>query len=144
MKALALNLLTIVTLAFASNAEASGFKCTESEDASHGYNVKLFNKTTGATRTPSKLILSHSDAYPRTLLVRSADAISKTNRLNTVRYTVEGNAKTASTEVILQVAFKEGSETLLEGEVVPGQLIFVYDDSREVIQLDCERYLKGE
>lgn len=141
MKTLAINLMAIVTLALATNAQASGFKC-EGKD---GYNVKLFNRTVGGTRVPSKFILSHQDADPRTLLTRGESEIRKHNRLNTVQYAVHGNSKVAAETVILQINFKEGKEVLEAGEEVPGQLILVDEDGgREVNSLTCERYLKGD
>ncbi len=140
MKNVTLNLLTIVSLFLgASAAQASGFRC----EGGDGFAVKLFNHT-NATRTPAKLIVSHGDADPSTLLVRSDEEISKSNRLSTVRYTVDGNAKIGAETVILQINFKEGSEVLEAGEVVPGQLILIDENGhRDVTALECERYLKG-
>ncbi len=138
MKAL---VLTIAIALAGSNAMASGFKCQEND----GYAVKLFNKTVGGTRIPAKMIVSHSDASPATLLVRGEGEISKSNRLNTVRYTVDGNAKVGADQVILQIHFKEGQETLEAGEEVDGQLILAQESGeREVVALTCARYLKGE
>lgn len=135
------NLFVVVAVAFAStSAMASGFRC-----AGDGYNVKLYNKTAGGTRIPAVFILSHEDASPATLLRRGEGEISKSNRLNTVRYTVDGNSKVGAETVILQISFKEGVEVLEAGEEVPGQLILVNEDGdREVTHLTCERYLKGE
>lgn len=140
MKAVTINLIAIATLVLAGNANASGFKCE-----GKGYNVKLYNKTVGGTRIPSKFILSHVDADPRTLLTRSEGQIRKHNNANTVQYVVNGNSTVGAETVILQISFKEGLETLEAGEEVPGQLILVEEDgSREVTRLSCERYLKGE
>lgn len=140
MKTVTINLLAIVTLALATNAQASGFKCE-----GNGYSAKLFNKTTGGTRIPAKFILSHEDASPRTLLSRGEGEISKSNNVNTVKYVVHGNTKVSADTVILQINFKEGLETLEAGEQVSGSLILVNEDgSREVSRLTCERYLKGE
>lgn len=143
MKSLAINLLTIATVVFATNAQASGFRCEDTQDL--GYSVKLYNKTSGGTRIPSKLILSQESASPRTLLVAGQDEITKHNRLNTVQYVVDGNEKVGAERVILQITFKEGAESLEAGEHAPGQLIFVSEDGdRDVVRLTCERYLKGE
>ena len=127
-------------LALAASASfASGFRC-ESEE---GFKVKLYNQTKSGTRVPSKLIVSHENASPATLLVADGSEITKTNRLNTVRYTVDGSDMNLH-QVILQIKFKEGQETIREGEVVEGQLILVDEEgSREVSDLACERYLKG-
>ena len=138
------NLVIVAAVAFAgTSAMASGFKCQDTKDM--GYNVKLFNKTVGGTRIPAVFILSNADASPSTLLRRGEGEISKSNRLNTVRYTVHGNSKVAADTVILQISFKEGLEVLSAGEEVDGQLILAQDSGdREVIALTCERYLKGE
>ena len=54
----------VVALSLVSgSAMASGFKCT-----GEGYNVKMFNLTSGATRKPAVLVVSHDDASPKTLL----------------------------------------------------------------------------
>ena len=124
----------------ASAAFGSGFKC-EGEEV----RVKLFNHTnphTG-TRVPAAMVIS-TDAEG-TLLVRKGDEIRKHNRRNTVQYVVDGNSKLAADQAILQIRFKEGRETLEEGEVASGQLILVSEESdRSVTELACERYLKSE
>lgn len=123
-----------------SSAFASGFRCSGGD----GYQVKLYNETQTETRIPSVMVVSHTEASPATLLVARGSDIRKTNRLNTVRYTVDGSDMRAD-KVILQINFKEGRETLEEGEEVPGQLIIVErNGDRSVVELDCARYLKGE
>lgn len=140
MKVLTINLFAVAIFALATNAQASGFRC-EGE----GYSAKLYNKTIEATRTPSRLVVSHEDANPHTLLVRTGEEIRKHNRLNSVQYVVDGNGKVGAETVILQINYKEGVEVLENGEEVQGQLILLSEgESREVIQLTCERYLKGE
>lgn len=129
---------------FGSAAFASGFKCT-SDHASDGYNVKLFNHTESATgtRTPAIMVISHEDAG--TLLVRRGAEIRKASRANTVQYVVDGNRTLGADSAILQVRFKEGRQTLREGEVVSGQLILISEDGeRAVVPMSCERYLKQQ
>lgn len=138
MKALILSVVTFASLALLpTTAHASGFLC-EGE----GYTVKLFNQT-DATRTPAVLVVSKSDEQPSTLLRRAGTEIHKSNRANTVSYSVEGSRKLNADKAILQISFKEGRETLAAGESVPAQLILVQDDNRDVVQLSCERYLKN-
>ncbi len=137
-----INMLSIGLLVAVSStgAFASGFRCT----SENGFAVKLYNHTTGATRTPSLLVVSHGDADPSTLLTRKGSEIRKNNRVNSVQYVVEGNRKIDADTVILQVSYKEGRENLEAGETVNGQLILVSDGNRQVVKLECERYLKGE
>jgi hypothetical protein len=139
MKTTNLFAIGLLVAVVGSSSFASGFRCE-----GDGYSVKLFNKTSNATRTPSVMIVSHEDASPATLLRRDGAAIRKHNRLNTVQYVVDGNNKIGADTVILQIAFKEGQESLEAGETADGQLILVADDSRQVVALACERYLKGE
>jgi len=123
---------------FGTAAFADGFKCV-GEDSD--YNVKLFNKVMpeDGTRNPAVLVIS--DAHG-TLLVRRDSDISKTNRQNTVRYTVDGSRKLGADTAILQVRFKQGREVIEEGDTRPGQLILITDGEKEVLELSCERYLK--
>jgi hypothetical protein len=137
MKAFSFFFGSVAVFTLAQTAMASGFQCE-----GDGYNVKLYNRT-DATRTPAVLVVSQEDASPATLLKRSGDEISKTNRANTVRYTVEGNRKIDADSVILQIAFKEGREVLADGETADGQLILVRDGAKQVIDLTCSRYLKN-
>lgn len=130
--------LVVIGLVVASSAFASGFKC----EGDSGYRVKLYNHRNTETRVPAKMIISHEDAG--TLLVADESEISKTNRANTVRYTVDGNRKIQAEQAILQIAFKEGRETLGKGKTAEGQLILVGDEDREVFDLTCVRYLVGE
>lgn len=135
-------LITAVVISvFGTAAFADGFKCEALES---GYNVKLFNHVHPelGTRTPAALIVSDVDAG--TLLVRKGDDISKTNRKNTVRYTVEGSRKLGADTAILQVTFKQGKEVIAAGDVRPGQLILIADGEKEVHELSCERYLKQD
>lgn len=127
-----------LAMAFSGTVFASGFKC-ESAD---GLNVKLFNHVdpnTG-TRIPAVLVISYEQG---TLLVRRQYEIKKINRRNTVQYVVNGRGLDANT-AILQIRFKEGREVLAEGERAEGQLILVDYGDKQVIALDCERYLKAE
>jgi hypothetical protein len=138
MKAISLFSGAFAALALAqTSAFASGFQC-EGE----GYNVKLYNRT-DATRTPAVLVVSQDGASPATVLRRSGEAIHKSNRANTVRYTVEGTRKINADSVILQISFKEGREVLEDGETTAGQLILVRDDGKDVVDLTCSRYLKN-
>lgn len=132
-------LATILALA-PTAAFASGFKCQGDE----GYRAKLFNYVDpeSGTRTPAFFVLS--SALQGTLLTRDADEIRKTNRLNTVRYSVDGSAELNSDKVILQIRFLEAQEELAAGETAPAQLIFVKGEERQVYPMTCVRYLKGE
>lgn len=138
MKSAIIGMLVLV----AGSSFASGFKC---EDVNgDGFRVKLFNRTTGGTRVPSKLVISHTEASPATLLVASDSEISKSNRANVVRYTVDGSEMNLDT-AILQIRFLEGRDSIAKGETAEGQLILVdHEGNREVSHLVCERYLKGE
>jgi hypothetical protein len=140
MKNIISKLVVISSFAFvASGAFASGFKC----DGTEGYAVRLYNHL-DATRLPAALIVSHSEATPTTLLKAYDEEIRKHNKANTVQYVVDGGQMSAET-VILQIAFKEGQESIAAGETIPGQLILVGGNGgKEVHQLDCARYLKGE
>jgi len=135
--------VTLTTLSFAllaflqAPAFASGFQC-EGE----GYTVKLFNRT-DSTRTPAVLVIGQADATPSTLLRRKGAEIHKVNRTNSVQYVVDGSRRLNADKAILQVSFKEGRDTIEEGESVPGQLILVQDEDRTVVELTCERYLKN-
>lgn len=137
MKTAVNSLIALVIAVSGSAAFADGFKCS-----GEGYNVKLFNHVHAAsgTRTPAVMVISSEEEG--TLLVRRNDDISKTNRLNTVRYTVEGSRKLGADQAVLQVRFKQGQEVIEDGEVRPGQLILTADGEKEVLELDCERYLK--
>ncbi len=139
MKKNIVSVFAVSALVLCTSVFASGFKC-ESND---GYNVKLFNNVdpTQGTRTPAALVVSNDEG---TLLVRKGADISKTNRLNTVRYTAEGSRKVDADQVILQISFKEGLEVLADGETADGQLILVKDGDREVKDLVCSRYLKNK
>ena len=120
------------------SAMASGFKC-----GGEGYNVKMFNLTTGATRKPAVLVISHDEASPKTLLTAKGSDIRKHNKVTSVQYVTDG-ASLDLNKVILQVSFKEGVEVIAEGDIVDGQLILVGEaGQREVIRLACERYLKN-
>jgi len=118
---------------------ASGFRC-EGE----GYAVKMYNKTTGGTRVPAKMVISHEDASPTTLLVADGEDIHKKNRVNSVQYITDGNSRIGAETVILQVAFKEGRDVIEAGDVVDGQLILTTAFGKEVASLVCERYLKND
>lgn len=136
MKSLFISLFAVGLVS--SGAFASGFAC-EGE----GFTVRLNNHVFGATRTPAALIVSHEDVSPRTLISKFGEQINKTNRKNTVQYSVSASSMDLK-KAILQVSFKEGREVLEDGEVTDGQLILVaYDGSKEVVELDCSRRLKG-
>ncbi len=132
-----MNKMVVVGLLIGTAAFGSGFKC----EGDLGYSVKLFNKT-GATRVPAVLIVSQQGLG--TLLKATGTDIRKYNRSNTVQYVVDGNEQLNADQVILQISFKEGRETLTANEVASGQLILVKDGEREVISLSCERYLKND
>ena len=139
MKTLKINLLTALVVALmGTGAFASGFRC----DGDMGYSVKLFNHTSGGTRTPAVMVISQDGEG--TLLRRDGDEITKRNRVNSVQYVVEGNRKLDADTAILQISFKEGSETIAEGESTDGQLILDKDGDRSVFHLVCERYLKNK
>ena len=131
-----MNKMVGVGLMVGTAAFGSGFKC----DGDLGYSVKLFNKT-DATRVPAVLVVSQKGLG--TLLRAESEEIRKHNRANTVQYVVEGNEQLNADQVVLQITFKEGRETLAAGEEAPGQLILVKGADREVIDLSCERYLKS-
>lgn len=113
---------------------ASGFKCEGDQ-----YSVKLFNKTVDGTRIPAVMVVSEKEHG--TLFRASGSEIRKVNRINSVQYIVNMDED----KYILQVAFKEGKETLEEGESVDGQLIMILEDgdSKVVEPLECVRYLKN-
>ncbi len=123
----------------ATAAFGSGFKC-----AGEDYSVKLFNHVNpeDGTRVPAAMIVSSEEEG--TLLVRKGAQIRKHNRSNTVQYVADGNRRLGADTAILQIRFKEGRETLEEGETAPGQLILVMDEDRSVAELSCTRYLKSE
>ena len=134
-------LFTVIAISvLGTSAYADGFKC-EATDST--YAVKLFNHVNPelGTRNPAALIVSDDSG---TLLVRKGESISKTNRKNTVRYTVEGSRKLGADTAILQVRFKQGREVIEEGDARPGQLILIADGEKEVHELSCERYLKQD
>ena len=130
-----------LALGFAgTSAFADGFRC---EGDSSTLRVKLYNQVQPekGTRNPATMVIS--DAHQGTLLVASGDEIRKHNRQNTVQYVVEGNKKLGAETAILQVAFKQGRETIAEGDEVDGQLILVSEEGdREVFELSCARYKK--
>ncbi len=130
----------VVALSLVSgSAMASGFKCT-----GEGYNVKMFNLTSGATRKPAVLVVSHDDASPKTLLTAKGSQIRKHNKVTSVQYVTDATSLEAMSKLILQVSFKEGVEVIAEGDIVNGQLILVgVDGTRDVAELACERYLKN-
>jgi len=132
-------IVAVTALTIGMGAFASGFRC-----AGEGYTVKMFNHISPeeGTRTPAALIIASEEEG--TLLVRKGSEIRKNNRRNTVQYVVRGNRRLGADRAILQVAFKEGRETLEDGETVDGQLILQADEDREVVKLSCERYLKSE
>ncbi len=134
-----ISVFALASLVLSASAFASGFKC-QTDD---GYNAKIFNHVDplNGTRTPAVLVISSLEQG--TLLVRKDAEIHKANRVNTVRYTAEGNRKTDADQVVLQINFKEGVEVLEAGETTLGQLVFVKDSDREVKQVVCERYLKN-
>ena len=133
------NLVIVSVLGLATSAFGSGFECT----SNNGYGVKLFNKL-GATRTPAVLIVTHDDADPSTQLRAAGSEIRKHNRATTTQYVVDGAAMELD-KVIVQISFKEGKETLADGEIVRGQLILVDAAGyRDVNELECSRYLKSK
>lgn len=101
-----------------SSAFASGFRC-EGE----GFTVRMNNETyIKHSQLLAVLVISHEDASPRTVLVAEGEEIRKANQKNTVRYTVDAE-QMGLDKAILQIAFKEGKETLEKGEIVTGQLV---------------------
>ncbi len=137
------NLITFAVIGMISTSVtfASGFKCEATNDS--GFNAKLFNKTLGATRTPAVLVVSNEEAIPATLLKRTNTEIRKYNTAHKVQYVVDGNAAIGADTVTLQINFKEGQETIDEGDVVEGQLILASRGRRAAIPMDCVRYLKA-
>lgn len=127
--------LFVIGLTSAS-AFASRFEC-EGE----GYKVKLNNHLHGKTRTPHVMVISHEDAEPRTLVKAFNEEIRKSNRKNTVRYTVDADAMGLNT-ASLQISFKEGRDVMEDGDITDGQLVLVaYDGSKHVVGLECTRRL---
>lgn len=131
--------MLIIILTASSAVFGSGFKC-ESPD---GLRVKLFNnvESTAGTRTPAALVISGD--LDGTLLVRTGTSISKRIRAHSVQYTVQGTSRLGASAAILQIPFREGRETLSAGETIGGQLILLFEDGdKEVVTLECVRYLK--
>ena len=138
-----IGVLTVLTLGiFNSAAIGSGFKCTGDEEAAT-LSVKLFNHVdpTLGTRVPAVMVISNEEG---TLVTRKGGSIRKHNRANTVQYVIEGSRRLDADTAILQVAFKEGVETLEAGETADAQLILIKDEDRSVYSLSCERYLKQD
>lgn len=133
--------LASMAMVVGTAAFGSGYKCTGTDFTGTEWSVKMYNHTSVETRVPSVLVISNEDQG--TLLLRKDLEIKKANRRNTVQFVVEGNRKIDSDSVIFQVTHKEGRETLEEGEVVSGQLILVKEGSKQVIDLECSRYLKN-
>lgn len=132
MKTFAIGVVALLSVP----AFASGFRC-ESRD---GYRVKIYNHTNAqeGTRTPAVFVLSHEDSG--TLLVAKGAQISKRNLSNVVQYTAKGGQKGLD-YAIAQITFKEGRETLAEGERAYGNLILAKNGHRQVSRIVCERYL---
>ena len=139
MKNLVRNIVS-AGLVMGTAAFGSGYKCTGTAVDGTELAVKFFNHTTVNTRVPSVLLVSSEELG--TVLRRTDEEIKKINRVNSVQYVVEGNRKLDADTVIFQVSHNEGRTTLEEGELVPGQLILVKEDTKEVIELSCARYLK--
>ncbi len=119
----------------------SGYTCTSAETAQGKWTVKLYNHTATVTRVPAVLVVSNE--VQGTVLRRTDSEIKKVNRANTVQFVVEGNRKIDADSVIFQIKHKEGREILEERELVVGQLILVKEAEKEVISLECVRYLKN-
>ena len=125
---------------FSLSANASGFRCVDES----GLHVKIYNFLHGedGTRLPAVFVLSHPTRG--TLLVAKGTQISKKNFASEVQYAVRGNALTQSKYVIVQIAFKEGKETIPKGEIVSGRLIFSNQGGAKTLSgLSCARYLKN-
>lgn len=132
--------LSLVTLFGASSVFASGFRCV----GEGGYRVKVYNQVDPklGTRTPAHLIISK--AGEGTLLVANAQDIEKVNHPSYVSYTVPGTGELGAIEASLEVAFKEGNETLEAGQKVDATLILTdTTHARDFYALVCTRYLKG-
>lgn len=140
MKANLVKLMS-VGLMLGTAAFGSGYKCTSGDTAQGEWSVKMFNHTVTETRVPAVIVVSNE--AQGTVLKRTEAEITKRNRANTVQFVMEGNRRIDADSVILQVLHKEGRETLFDAEEVAGQLILVKDGSKEVISLDCARYLKN-
>jgi hypothetical protein len=137
MNTSAIKLVLACVVGLSTSAFASGFRCTSSE----GYRVQIYNHVNpeNGTRVPAALVLSHDEAG--TLLSAKGAQISKRNLSNVVQYSAKGTSAGLSA-VIVQVAFKEGRETLAEGERAYGTLILASGSGRETSRLVCTRYKK--
>jgi hypothetical protein len=135
-----MNLLTLASLVLGTGAFASGFICEE-PDSYSPLTVKLFNKTVGGTRIPAVIVIS--DEHAGTILVAKGEEISKKNLAHSVRYTATPANK--DTEAVLNISFKEGNDSLEEGEVVMGTLRFTDSGGEgDLTELECSRYLKNK
>ncbi len=135
-----MKLLALITLVIGSGAFASGFICEE-PDSHSPLTVKLFNKTVGGTRIPAVMVVS--DEHAGTILVAKGEEISKRNLANGVRYTATPADK--DTQAVLTIDFKEGNETLEDGEVVKGSIRFIDSGGvGDAEELECARYLKNK
>ncbi len=126
-----------ILFSFASgSALASGFRCQSAD----GYSVKEYDHTNphDGTRVPAVLVVS--SATEGTLLVAHNKEIRKHNRVNSIQYVVDGNEQLNADTVIFQVMYKPGQDVSEKG--VAGELVLVKDGTRDLTDLQCERYLK--
>lgn len=137
MKSSAIKIALASVVSLSVPALASGFRC----DSRDGYRVQIYNHTNASegTRVPAALVVSHETAG--TLLAAKGAEISKRNLSNVVQYTAKG-PKGGLTYAVVQIAFKEGRETLAEGERAYGTLILAKGVDRQTSRLVCSRYLK--
>ena len=137
MKSSAIKIVLASVVGLSVPALASGFRC-ESRD---GYRVQVYNHVSASegTRVPAALIVSHETAG--TLLAAKDGEISKRNLSNVVQYSAKG-PKGGLTYAVVQIAFKEGRESLAEGERAYGTLILAKGVDRQSSRLVCTRYKK--
>ncbi|MFH0958700.1 MAG: hypothetical protein V1897_08355 [Pseudomonadota bacterium] len=140
MKSFTLKLvLFLVVCTVGASVFASGFRCISDS----GYKLKIYNHVNAedGTRIPGVLVLSDSRG---TLFTAKGSEISKRNLSDVVQYTVHVEDTDLQADyVIAQIRFKEGRETLREGEKVIGSLIFSGNGEREYSAMICSRYLKN-
>ena len=135
------SIITLLVGIIGTASFGSGFVC---KDVAEALTVQMYNyvhKEDG-TRNPAVLVVS--DSHLGTLVRRFGDAIRKSNRVHTVRYTVSGGEREdglAFETAILQIHYKEGRETISMGETVQGELVLILNGEKDVTNLTCERYL---
>ena len=133
------NLLIVAALLVSSTSFASGFVCS-----GQGYRVKMYNQVQPqlGTKNPAVLVVSHAQAG--TLAVLSADEIVKTNKVHSVVYSGQTNARTNGHFVFVQLEVVK--QPIREGESM-GQHVARFAmnaDGRSVAAtMVCQPYLKN-